>query len=90
MIIKTLIAGAVSGLVLIANGYSIQGETNGDIAGEISFSVERSAANHNHNDMTLDVGHSGGLDRCGGHNCSQSSIEKGLCTGYHYHRARAC
>lgn len=29
--------------------------------------------------------HSGGTDRNGGHNCSQASKEKGLCTGYHYH-----
>ncbi len=29
--------------------------------------------------------HSGRLDSNGGHNCSQSSVSKGLCTGYHYH-----
>ena len=29
--------------------------------------------------------HSGRLDKKGGHNCSQKSKEKGLCTGYHYH-----
>jgi len=30
-------------------------------------------------------GHSGRTDSSGGHNCSQKSISKGLCTGYHYH-----
>lgn len=30
-------------------------------------------------------GHSGRTDSNGGHNCSQKSIDKGLCTGYHYH-----
>ena len=29
--------------------------------------------------------HSGRTDSNGGHNCSQKSKEKGLCTGYHYH-----
>lgn len=29
--------------------------------------------------------HSGGTDSQGGHNCSDSSIRKGLCYGYHYH-----
>ena len=29
--------------------------------------------------------HSGGTDSSGGHNCSQKSINKGLCSGYHYH-----
>jgi hypothetical protein len=29
--------------------------------------------------------HSGRTDSSGGHNCSQKSINKGLCTGYHYH-----
>lgn len=29
--------------------------------------------------------HSGRTDGSGGHNCSQKSINKGLCTGYHYH-----
>ncbi|MBM7554441.1 YHYH domain-containing protein [Thalassobacillus pellis] len=29
--------------------------------------------------------HSGRTDSNGGHNCSQKSISKGLCTGYHYH-----
>ncbi|MGP4060028.1 YHYH domain-containing protein [Halobacillus sp. H74] len=29
--------------------------------------------------------HSGRTDSSGGHNCSAKSIEKGLCTGYHYH-----
>ena len=30
-------------------------------------------------------GHSGRTDSSGGHNCSQKSQDKGLCTGYHYH-----
>lgn len=29
--------------------------------------------------------HSGRTDSSGGHNCSEKSIAKGLCTGYHYH-----
>jgi hypothetical protein len=29
--------------------------------------------------------HSGRTDSSGGHNCSQKSKDKGLCTGYHYH-----
>src|SRR5690606_22952454 len=29
--------------------------------------------------------HSGRTDAKGGHNCSQKSISKGLCSGYHYH-----
>lgn len=29
--------------------------------------------------------HPGRTDSSGGHNCSQKSISKGLCTGYHYH-----
>jgi hypothetical protein len=29
--------------------------------------------------------HSGRTDGSGGHNCSQKSINKGLCSGYHYH-----
>jgi hypothetical protein len=33
--------------------------------------------------------HSGGTDENGGHNCSQASIDKGLCTGYHYHNGIA-
>lgn len=32
-------------------------------------------------------GHGGRLDKKGGHNCSKKSKEKGLCSGYHYHRA---
>lgn len=31
------------------------------------------------------IAHSGRTDSNGGHNCSQKSINKGLCTGYHYH-----
>lgn len=29
--------------------------------------------------------HSGGTDSSGGHNCSEKSKAKGLCSGYHYH-----
>ena len=29
--------------------------------------------------------HSGRTDSRGGHNCSEQSKRKGLCTGYHYH-----
>ncbi|TLU61216.1 YHYH domain-containing protein [Thalassotalea litorea] len=29
--------------------------------------------------------HSGRTDVNGGHNCSQKSKDKGLCSGYHYH-----
>ena len=32
------------------------------------------------------IAHSGRTDSNGGHNCSQKSINKGLCTGYHYHK----
>ncbi|MFT4731265.1 MAG: hypothetical protein ACI89W_000272 [Gammaproteobacteria bacterium] len=32
--------------------------------------------------------HSGRTDKNGGHNCSQKSIDKGLCTGYHYHNGK--
>lgn len=31
--------------------------------------------------------HSGRTDADGGHNCSQKSKDKGLCTGYHYHNS---
>ena len=31
------------------------------------------------------LGHSGRTDVYGGHKCSQKSINKGLCSGYHYH-----
>ena len=30
--------------------------------------------------------HSGRTDKDGGHNCSEKSKKKGLCTGYHYHK----
>ncbi len=30
--------------------------------------------------------HSGRTDSNGGHNCSEASKRKGLCTGYHYHK----
>jgi len=32
------------------------------------------------------LAHPGRLDANGGHNCSEKSKAKGLCTGYHYHR----
>ena len=31
--------------------------------------------------------HSGKTDSNGGHNCSEKSKQKGLCSGYHYHRS---
>ena len=31
------------------------------------------------------VAHSGRTDSSGGHNCSAKSVQKGLCSGYHYH-----
>lgn len=34
---------------------------------------------------SLASAHSGRTDANGGHNCSQKSKDKGLCTGYHYH-----
>jgi hypothetical protein len=40
---------------------------------------------HNHEDPTVNS-HGGGLDGKGGHNCSAKSKQKGLCSGYHYHR----
>jgi len=33
--------------------------------------------------------HSGRTDKNGGHNCSQKSIDKGLCTAYHYHNGKS-
>lgn len=33
--------------------------------------------------------HSGRTDASGGHNCSEASKAKGLCTGYHYHNGGA-
>jgi hypothetical protein len=38
-----------------------------------------------HLSNTPTYAHSGRTDSNGGHNCSASSISKGLCTGYHYH-----
>jgi hypothetical protein len=32
------------------------------------------------------LAHSGRTDSNGGHNCSDKSKRKGLCTGYHYHK----
>jgi hypothetical protein len=34
---------------------------------------------------SLAYSHSGRTDQNGGHNCSQKSVNKGLCSGYHYH-----
>ena len=34
---------------------------------------------------SISYAHSGRTDSSGGHNCSQKSINKGLCSGYHYH-----
>lgn len=43
--------------------------------------------NHAHTEFNAPLlGHSGGLDANGGHNCSEKSKQKGLCTGYHKHR----
>ncbi|WP_351124739.1 YHYH domain-containing protein [Shewanella sp. T24-MNA-CIBAN-0130] len=39
--------------------------------------------------VPISFAHSGRTDKNGGHNCSQSSIDKGLCTGYHYHNGIA-
>lgn len=47
-------------------------------------------ATHTHDDDAARVYHSGRLDKCGGHNCSQKSKDKGLCTGYHYHKPAKC
>lgn len=42
---------------------------------------------HAHTDFNKPVlGHGGGLDSSGGHNCSAKSKAKGLCSGYHKHR----
>ena len=35
---------------------------------------------------TTALAHSGRTDSNGGHNCSQKSVNKGLCSGYHYHK----
>jgi hypothetical protein len=35
---------------------------------------------------TLSSAHPGRTDSNGGHKCSQKSKDKGLCTGYHYHK----
>jgi len=33
--------------------------------------------------------HSGRTDKNGGHKCSKKSVDKGLCTGYHYHNNKS-
>jgi len=44
-------------------------------------------ADHAHTEKNgFVLGHSGGLDSRGGHNCSEKSKRKGLCSGYHKHR----
>ncbi|MFV8817126.1 YHYH domain-containing protein [Haliea sp. E17] len=53
------------------------------VASGVAFGV--AIEDHNHDDPTVNS-HGGGLDSRGGHNCSAKSKEKGLCTGYHYHR----
>lgn len=37
--------------------------------------------------QTAALAHSGRTDANGGHNCSEKSKQKGLCTGYHYHNS---
>ncbi|MFT7005275.1 MAG: hypothetical protein ACJAWW_002648 [Sulfurimonas sp.] len=39
--------------------------------------------------VPITFAHSGRTDKNGGHNCSQASIDKGLCAGYHYHNGIA-
>ena len=34
---------------------------------------------------TAAYSHGGRTDQSGGHNCSQKSVNKGLCSGYHFH-----
>lgn len=42
---------------------------------------------HSHtNENKYVIEHSGRTDANGGHNCSDKSKRKGLCSGYHYHR----
>ena len=36
----------------------------------------------------LAVAHGGRTDKSGGHNCSEKSVSKGLCTGYHFHQPK--
>jgi hypothetical protein len=54
-----------------------------------SISATLISTSHSHDDSSIELdiknGHSGGTDASGGHNCSQKSIDKGLCYGYHYH-----
>jgi hypothetical protein len=53
----------------------------------ISATVISTTHTHDESSIELDIrnGHSGRTDAYGGHNCSQKSINKGLCSGYHYH-----
>ncbi|MNJ34361.1 hypothetical protein D3C77_290710 [compost metagenome] len=37
--------------------------------------------------QTAALAHSGRTDANGGHNCSEKSKQKGLCSGYHYHNS---
>ena len=58
------------------------------IAGaSISATLISTSHSHDTPSIELDIknGHSGRTDSSGGHNCSQKSIDKGLCYGYHYH-----
>jgi hypothetical protein len=54
-----------------------------------SISATLISTSHSHDDSSIELdiknGHSGRTDSSGGHNCSDKSIRKGLCTGYHYH-----
>ena len=44
-------------------------------------------ATHSHDEENgFVIEHSGRTDKNGGHNCSEASKRKGLCSGYHYHR----
>ena len=64
------------------------------LLGGAAIATNLIATSHTHNDsfthedsFGLDIKneHSGGTDSRGGHNCSESSKRKGLCSGYHYH-----
>jgi len=50
-----------------------------------AVAYEYTAHNHSSTNGPI-IGHGGGLDSSGGHNCSEKSQRKGLCSGYHYHR----
>ena len=55
-------------------------------SGAIAIGSAFVSATHDHSTVSDEVlGHSGRTDSRGGHNCSEASKRKGLCTGYHYH-----